>query len=248
MITTALTTTVFTPTPLLASALDSLALMRFPAGVIAVCLASSVVALVVARILRLDSVAHKLLVRATPRAELVQQLERLAACAAEGDLRAMRRLADRSEWLLFRRGVEMLAAGTEPPEIARKLEHIGQVLIDRRRRALRRAAALSTAALVFPASIITLFVLGLLGDRTGLEAWLAGAAFVAAMALLVASSAAHWMCDTLDASIACRTLETEALIFSLSAIRGGAGSTEVASLASLVLGLESQDTPLRIAA
>ena len=225
--------------------LDSI---RIPFGVLAVCLASSAAALVVARILRLDAVANKLLVQATPRTELVHQLERLAAFAAEGDLRGMRRLADRSEWLLFRRGVEMLAAGTEPPEIARKLEHISQVLIDRRRRALRRAAALATVSIIFPASIVFAFAFGFLGDRTGLEAWLAGASFVAAMALLVASSAAHWMCDKLDASVTSRTLETEALIFSLSAIRGGAGSAEVASLASLVLGLEPQGEPLRIAA
>lgn len=227
------------------SLLDS---VRVPVGVLAVCLASSAAALVVARILGLDAIASKLLVKATPRAELVRQLERLASCAAEGDLRGMRRLADRSDWLLFRRGVEMLAAGTEPPEIARKLEHIGQVLIDRRRRALRRAAALATAAIAFPASIVVAFAFGFLGDRTGLEAWLAGAAFVAAMALLIASSAAHWMCDRLDASVASHTLETEALIFSLSAIRGGAGSAEVASLASLVLGLQPQGEPLRIAA
>lgn len=232
----------------LALDLSLLDIVRVPASMLAVCLASSAAALVVARILRLDAVANKLLVKATPRTELVRQLERLAAFAAEGDLRGMRRLADRSDWLLFRRGVEMLAAGTEPPEIARKLEHIGQVLIDRRRRALRRAAALATLCIIFPAAIVFTFAFGLLGDRTGLEAWLAGASFVAAMALLVASSAAHWMCDKLDASIASRTLETEALIFSLSAIRGGAGSAEVASLASLVLGLESPAEPLRLAA
>lgn len=227
------------------SLLDSI---RVPAGVVAVCIASSLAALVLARILRLDAVANKLLVQATPRTELVRQLERLAAYAAEGDLRGMRRLADRSDWLLFRRGVEMLAAGTEPPEIARKLEHIGQVLIDRRRRALRRSAALATASIIFPTSIVCAFAFGLLGDRTGLEAWIAGAAFVAAMALLVASSAAHWMCDKLDASVASRTLETEALIFSLSAIRGGAGSAEVASLAALVLGLEAPSEQMRLAA
>lgn len=232
----------------LALALPLLDSVRVPLGVIAVCLGASAAALVVARILRLDAVAGKLLVRATPRTELVRQLERLAAFASEGDLRGMRRLADRSDWLLFRRGVEMLAAGTEPPEIARKLEHIGQVLIDRRRRALRRAAALATVSIIFPASIVFAFAFGLLGDRTGLEAWLAGAAFVAAMALLVASSAAHWMCDRLDATVASRTLETEALIFSLSAIRGGADSAEVASLASLVLGLDTRAEPLRLAA
>jgi hypothetical protein len=225
--------------------LDSI---RIPIGLLAVCLAASAAALVVARILRLDAVASKLLVKATPRADLVRQLERLAACAAEGDLRGMRRLADRSDWLLFRRGVEMLAAGAEPPDIARKLEHIGQVLIDRRRRALRRAAALATLSVIFPASIVFAFAFGLLGDRTGIESYLAAAAFVAAMALLIASSAAHWMCDKLDASIASHTLETEALIFSLSAIRGGAGSTEVASLAALVLGLETTSEPLRLAA
>ena len=56
--------------------------LRVPAGVLAVCLASSMVALLVARILRLDAVAEKLLVRATPREELVRQLERLATFAA----------------------------------------------------------------------------------------------------------------------------------------------------------------------
>lgn len=222
--------------------------LRVPAGVLAVCLASSMVALLVARILRLDAVAEKLLVRATPREELVRQLERLATFAAQGDLRAIRRLADRSEWLLFRRGAEMLAAGTEPPEIARKLEHIGQVLIDRRRRALRRAAACANLSLIVPTAFVLLFAIGALGDRTGLEAWLAGAAFVATISLLVASSAAHWMCDKLDAGIASRTLETEALIFALSAIRGGAASDEVASLAALVLGLESPKRDLRLAA
>lgn len=220
-----------------------------PLGVLALCLSASVAALVVARALRLEAVLRRILLGRSHRDRLSVELGEIAGHYARGDFRAVRRVCDRCEWLLLRRGVEMVCDQLEPADIARRLEHISEVLVARRRRALIRAAHLASLVMIVPVVLVGGYATGLVGDRTGLEAWIAGLAFVTAIVLLLGASTARWMVDQLDAGRVARTLDVEALIFALSAMRGGAESDEVVGLVRCVLGEQaSVRTPLRQAA
>jgi len=216
--------------------------------VLASCVGVSLGAIVVVRLLKLETLARLLLVPHPSRGEIVNRLEQLAALASAHDERGIRRTGDQCSWRLLRTGAELLADGAQPPEIAHKLEHIAEVMTARRVRFLRKLASFSIGMLIFPLGVLIMHLFSVLGAPTPTNSWVAGVAFVAALSLLVMSSIARWMCERAEDSLIFRTIETEALIFGLSAICGGAGPEEVGSMTRLVLGMSPARSALRQAA
>ncbi|MBS0188822.1 MAG: hypothetical protein JSS51_12190 [Planctomycetes bacterium] len=212
------------------------------------CAVSSLLALALVRLLRLDALARAVLAPQPSRAEIVQRLEQLARHSARRDTRAIRRTGDTCSWRLFRRGAELLAQGAQPADIAHKLEHIAQVLTARKSRRLKRISAFSCGLVVFPLFVVLTHAAGAIGLVPATSEWVAGAAFVGVLGLLITSSVARWLSERAEDGLAARTLETEALIFGLSAICGGAGPEEVGSMTRLVLGMAPAETALRRAA
>ncbi|MBL8885829.1 MAG: hypothetical protein JNK16_04140 [Phycisphaerales bacterium] len=227
---------------------DSASLPSSALWLLAGCVGFGLGALAVVRLMKLETLARLLLVPNPSRHEIVQRLEQLAAFASACDERAIRRTGDQCSWRLLRRGAELLADGAQPADIAHKLEHIADVLTARRVRLLRKLSSFSLGFVVFPLGVLVAHLFSLIGAAAPTNTWIAGAAFVAALALLVTSSMARWMCERAEDGIALRTIETEALIFGLSAIRGGAGPEEVGSMTRLVLGIEPARSALRQAA
>lgn len=221
---------------------------QFPVGLLLICLGVSVLSLFVAKVLRLDVFLKSLLVRRMPRQELIARLGELALLAERNDPRGMRRIGDRCDWQLFRQGAELLARGAEPPEIASKLEQASEMLFQRRVSNLRRAGGIASGLLIFPVGMLVSFVLGAFGAWGGMEGLLAAGAFAFAMALLVVTSTARWMCEHAETNQAKHTLEAEALIFALSAIRGGASPTDVREMLGLMFGMPLAQSPLKQAA
>ncbi|MBL8875333.1 MAG: hypothetical protein JNM86_05995 [Phycisphaerae bacterium] len=214
----------------------------------AACVTASLIALAVVRFLKLDSLARVLLAPRPSRYEIVARLEQLAALADARDERGIRRTGDQCSWRLLRRGAELLADGDQPADIAMKLEHIAETLSARRVRVLRRIAAFSSGLVIFPLGVLVLHLLSVLGVPVPSNEWIAGAAFVGAISLLILTSSANWLSERAQDGLATRTIETEALIFGLSAIRGGAGPDDVGSMARLMLGLPTHRSALRRAA
>lgn len=212
------------------------------------CVGVALGALAVVRLMKLETLARLLLVPNPSRHEIVQRLEQLAAHASACDERAIRRAGDQCSWRLLRRGAELLADGAQPADIAHKLEHIAEVLTARRVRLLRKLSSFSLGFVVFPVAVLVAHLFSVIGAATPTNSWIAGVAFVSALSLLVLSSIARWMCERAEDGIALRTIETEALIFGLSAIRGGAGPEEVGSMTRLVLGIAPPRSALRRAA
>jgi hypothetical protein len=215
---------------------------------LAACVGVSLGAVAIVRLMKLETLARLLLVPHPSRQEIVERLEQLAALAAARDERAIRRTGDQCSWRLLRSGADLLADGAQPADIAHKLEHIAEVLTARRLRLLRKIASFSCGLVVFPLGVLIVHLFSMLGAATPTNNWIAGAAFVAALSLLVISSVARWMCERAEDGLALRTIETEALIFGLSAIRGGAGPEDVGSMTRLVLGMSPARTALRQAA
>lgn len=215
---------------------------------LACCIGISLGAIAIVRLLKLETLARILSIPQPSRSEIVERLEQLAAFASAGDERSIRRTGDQCQWRLLRQGADLLADGAQPADIAQKLESISNAAFTRRVRLLRRIASFSCGLVVFPLCVLVLHLFNLLRAPTQPDSWIAGAAFVAALSLLVISSVARWMCERAEDGIALRTIETEAIIFGLSAIRGGAGPDEVASMTRLVLGMAPASTPLRRAA
>lgn len=221
---------------------------QFPMGLLLLCLCVSVLSLFAAKLLRLDVFAKSLLVRRMPRQELITRLGELALLAERNDPRSIRRIGDRCEWRLFRLGADLLARGAEPPEIATKLEQAADTLYHRRVTNLRRIGSISSGLLVFPAGLLVSFVLGAFGTWGGIEGLIAAGAFVTAMALLVVTSTARWLCEHAESHQPTHTLEAEALIFALSAIRGGASPADVREMLGLMFGIPAERSPLKQAA
>lgn len=231
-----------------ASLFESVSAARIPLELLALCLCVSLLGLLLAKLLRLDSIAERLLLRRIPRSQLISKLEELAASSKQNDPRAIRRIADRCDWQLLRIGAEMIARGAEPPEIAHELERKADFIFRRRVSTLRRIAGFTGGVLLFPVGVVVLYAAGALGDWNGAEAIIAGCAFAGAIGLLVVNSTAKWMCDHADSNRAAHALDAEALIFALSAIRGGAEPADVREMMQLVLGQNTARTPLKQAA
>jgi len=212
------------------------------------CVGVSLGAVAVVRLMKLESLARFLLVPHPSRSEIVERLEQLAALANARDERGIRRTGDQCSWRLLRSGAELLADGAQPAEIAHKLEHIAEVLTARRLRLLGKVGSFSCGLVVFPLGVLIVHLFSMLGAPAPANNWIAGAAFVAALSLLVISSVARWMCERAEDGLALRTIETEALIFGLSAIRGGADPEDVGSMARTVLGMAPARSALRRAA
>ncbi|MGH7243678.1 MAG: hypothetical protein ACREJD_09705 [Phycisphaerales bacterium] len=216
--------------------------------VLASCVGVSLAAIALVRLLKLETIARLMLAPHPSRTQIVDLLEKLAALAGARDSRGIRRAGDQSSWRMFRRGADLLADGAQPAEIAHKLEHIAEVLAARRVRVLRRIASFSLGVVIFPLGVLIMHLFSVLGASTLTNSWIAGAAFVVTLSLLVISSIARWMCERAEDGLAMRTIELEALIFGLSAICGGAGPEEVGSMTRLVLGLAPAHSALRRAA
>ncbi|MBX3379184.1 MAG: hypothetical protein KF805_03755 [Phycisphaeraceae bacterium] len=212
------------------------------------CAGASLSALVAVRLLKLDSLARFILVAHPTRAEIVARLEQLASLASARDSRGIRRAGDQCSWRLLRRGADLLAEGAEPPAIAHELERLALHMTDRRVRLLRILASFSSGLVVLPLAVLILHLLGVLGAVAPISSWIAGTAFLAVLSLLMIASLARWACESAEHGIAARTIETEALIFGLSAIRGGAGPDEVGEMTRLVLGMGQAQSALRRAA
>lgn len=212
------------------------------------CAGASLAALVCVRIFKLDALAKLILVPHPTRQEIVSRLEELAGLATERDSRGIRRAGDQSSWRLLRRGADLLADGAEPPVIAHEIESLALRVTDQRARILRILASLSCGLVVFPLALLIAHFFGVLGAIAPINSWVAGAAFVGVLSLLTAASLARWACETAEHGLAARTIETEALIFGLSAIRGGAGPSEVGEMTRLVLGMSQPSSALRRAA
>ena len=120
-------------------------------------LSVSLAALFAARALRMDRLAHTLLVGRMPRSEMITRLAELAELSEKNDSRGMRRVADRCRWQLFRRGADMLARGAEPPEIARRLEQAEERVFRRRVELLGRLSSMSAGLLVLPVALLVLY-------------------------------------------------------------------------------------------
>lgn len=215
---------------------------------VAGCVATSLVAVGLVRLTKLDSFARAFLLRQPSRTEIIAHLEQLAALACAGNQRAARRAGDQSSWRLLRLGADLLAEGAQPPEIAHKLETTAEILASRRVRFLRRASAFSCGLVVFPLGVLAFHLLGVLGAAAPTSGVVAGLSFVFAISLLVVSSTMRLMCERAEDSAAQRTIEVEALIFGLSAISGGASPEEVGSLTRMVLGMSPAKPALRRAA
>lgn len=212
------------------------------------CIAASLVSLTAVRFLKLDALARLLLAPRPSRTEIVASLELLAALADARDERGIRRAGDQCSWRLLRRGAELLADGDQPADIAMKLEHIAESLSSRRVRSLRRIAAFSSGLVVLPLGILILHLLSVLGAAVPSNEWVAGAAFVGAISLLILTSTASWLSERAQDGLATRTIETEAVIFGLSAIRGGAAPADVGAMARLMLGMPTPRSAHRRAA
>ncbi len=212
------------------------------------CVLASAAGLAVARVMRLDSIAARLFGRRISRTELVAGVEELTVLAARDDRGAMMRLAHRCPWPIFRSGVELLMNGAQPPEIAARLEHTAASLRSGRTRLLNGIAGLCGGLVILPVGILVANAFSLYDEEAGPAPSLAAACFVVAVVLFLAASTARWLADQAEQDRSAHTLETEAFIFALSAIRGGAPSDDVRQMTSLVLGLETPQAPLKIAA
>lgn len=216
--------------------------------ILAACAGTSLLMLALVRLLKLDLPVKALLLAQPSRTEIVTRLEQLAEFSRSGNQRAARRVGDQCSWRLLRLGADLLAEGAQPAEIAHKLERTAEILATRKIRLLRRIAAFACGLVAFPLGVLLIHMLGVFGAVAPTSGWVTGLAFVFAISLLLVSSATRLLCERAEDSVAQRTIEVEALIFGLSAIRGGASPEEVGSLSRMVLGMAPARSPLRRAA